>query len=328
MMSSLPSAHLAVSQVLKDDERMTDFLSVRDVPADDFNTIVDMALEIKRDAVPWSDRLKGKTLGMIFQKTSTRTRFSFEVGMTQLGGHAIFAQTQHTQMGIADMADEGKVISRYVDLIMARMMLNRDLVALAEGSEVPVINGCDERYHPAQALTDLMTIKEALGRTEDVKIVYVGIGNNVSNSLSMASAYCKAHFVLCVPELDPPAVDEEQLDILHASGCYEEIDDPAVAMKDADVVYTDTWINMEYFDDPAFAEEKERRIETFKRYQINEDLLKLSGRKTLIMHCLPAHKGYEVNETVLYHPDSVVFEQAENRLHAQKALMLWLLGEF
>ena len=306
---------------------MADFLCVRDVSADDFNTIVDMAIEIKQDPKPWSDKLKGKTLGMIFQKTSTRTRFSFEVGMTQLGGHAIFAQTQHTQLGIADMADEGKVISRYVDLIMARMMSNRDLVALAEGSEVPVINGCDELYHPAQALTDLMTIKEALGRTEGVKIVYVGIANNVSNSLSMASAYCKAHFVLCVPEFDPPAVDEEQLDILRASGYYEEIGDPAVAMKDADVVYTDTWINMEYFGNPAFAEEKERRIKTFKPYQINENLLKLSGCETLVMHCLPAHKGYEVNKTVLYHPSSVVFDQAENRLHAQKALMLWLLGE-
>ncbi|MBN1313077.1 MAG: ornithine carbamoyltransferase [Anaerolineae bacterium] len=306
---------------------MTDFLSVRDISADDFSTIVDLAIEIKRDPAPWSDKLKGKTLGMIFQKTSTRTRFSFEAGMTQLGGHAIFAQAQHTQIGIADMTDEGKVISRYVDLIMARMVANRDLVALAEGSEVPVINGCDERYHPAQALTDLVTIKEALGRTEDIKIVYVGIANNVSNSLSMASVYSKARFVLCVPEFDPPAVDEEQLDILQASGRYEQIDDLAAAMKDADVVYTDTWINMEYFDDPVFAEEKKRRIKTFKPYQVNEALLKLSGRRTLVMHCLPAHKGYEVNKTVLYHPDSVVFDQAENRLHAQKALMLWLLGE-
>ncbi|MBN1428351.1 MAG: ornithine carbamoyltransferase [Anaerolineae bacterium] len=306
---------------------MTDFLSVRDVSAEDFTTIIDMAIKIKQNPQLWSDRLKGKTLGMIFQKTSTRTRFSFEVGMTQLGGHAIFAQNQHTQLGIADMADEGKVISRYVDLIMARMTHNRDLVALADGAEVPVINGCDELYHPAQALTDLMTIKETLGHTEDVKIVYLGIANNVSNSLSMASVYSRAHFVLCVPEFDPPAIDEEQLDILRDTGYYEEIADPAVAMKGADVVYTDTWINMEYFDDPAFAEEKERRITTFGPYQVNEALLNLSGRRTLVMHCLPAHKGYEVNETVLYHPDSVAFEQAENRLHAQKALMLWLLGE-
>jgi ornithine carbamoyltransferase len=306
---------------------MTDFLKVRDISADEFTYIVDKAIEIKNDPEPWSEKLKGKTLGMIFQKTSTRTRFSFEVGMTQLGGHAIFAQTQHTQMGIADVADEGKVISRYVDLIMARLVANRDLVAMAEGSEVPVINGCDEIYHPAQALTDLMTTKEALGRTQDVKIVYVGIANNVSNSLSMASVYCAARFTLCVPEFDPPAVDEEQLDILRASGRYEEIPDPVRAMKDADVVYTDTWINMEYFSDPSFAQEKERRVAKFQPYQINEDLLKLSGRRTLVMHCLPAHKGYEVNDTVIYHPDSVVFDQAENRLHAQKALMLWLLGK-
>lgn len=306
---------------------MVDFIKVRDVTADEFNFIIDKAIEIKRNPEPWSDTLKGKTLAMLFQKTSTRTRFSFEVGMTQLGGHAIFAQTQHTQMGIADIADEGKVISRYANLIMARMVSNKDLVALADGSEVPVINGCDDRYHPAQALTDLMTIKEHLGHTDGLKVVYMGIANNVSNSLSMATEYAGGHFTLCVPEYDPPAVDEEQLDILKASGHYEETDDPDKAMKDADVVYTDTWINMEYFSDPAFAQEKERRIKKFQPYQLNEALLKKSGRKTLVMHCLPAHKGYEVNDTILYYPDSVIFDQAENRLHAQKGLMLWLLGK-
>jgi ornithine carbamoyltransferase len=306
---------------------MPDFIKVRDISADDFNFILDQALAIKGKPEPWADSLKGKTLAMIFQKTSTRTRFSFEVGMTQLGGHAIFAQTQHTQMGIADIADEGKVISRYTNLIMARMMSNHDLRALADGSEVPVINGCDDRYHPAQALTDLMTIKEKLGRTNGVKVVYMGVANNVSNSLSMATIYAGGRFTLCVPESDPPAVDQEQLDILRANDRYQETDDPAKAMKDADVVYTDTWINMENFSNPAYADEKQRRIKLFKPYQINEKLLKMSGRKTLVMHCLPAHKGYEVNETVLYHPDSVIFDQAENRLHAQKALMLWLLGK-
>jgi ornithine carbamoyltransferase len=303
------------------------FIKVRDVTPEAFNHMIDQAIAIKRDPDPWHDSLKNKTLAMIFQKTSTRTRFSFEAGMTELGGHAIFAQTQHTQMGIADIADEGKVISRYAQLIIARMMRNRDLVALADGSEVPVINGCDEIYHPAQALTDLMTVKEKLGRTEDVKIVYTGVANNVSNSLSMAAIYAGARFTLCVPEFDPPAVDEEQLAMLRANDRYEETDDPAEAMKDADVVYTDTWINMEYFTNPDFADEKERRIETFRPYQVNEDLLALSGRETLVMHCLPAHKGYEVNDTVLYHPNSVIFDQAENRMHAQKALMLWLLGK-
>lgn len=307
---------------------MQHFLSVRDVNADDFNLMIDKAIKIKNNQEAWSESLKGHTLAMIFQKTSTRTRFSFEAGMTQLGGHAIFAQTQHTQMGVeADIADEGKVISRYASLIMARMMFNRELVALASGSEVPVINGCDDRYHPAQALTDLMTVKEKLGRTEDVKVVYMGVANNVSNSLSMGSIYAGARFTLCVPEFDPPAVDEEQLEILRANDRYEETDDPAAAMKDADVVYTDTWINMEHFGKPEYADEKERRLKTFMPYQVNEDLLKLSGRDTLVMHCLPAHKGYEVSDTVIYHPNSVVFDQAENRLHAQKALMLWLLGK-
>ena len=306
---------------------MTDFLRVRDVSSDDFNWMIDQAIEIKANPEKWSDVLKGKTLAMIFQKTSTRTRFSFEVGMTELGGHAIFAQTQHTQMGMADIADEGKVISRYVALIMARMVYNRDLVALADGSEVPVINGCDDRYHPAQALTDLMTIKEKLGRTKDVKVVYMGVANNVSNSLSMGTIYAGGRFTLCVPEVDPPAVDGEQLAQLHANSLYEETSDPTEAMKDADVVYTDTWINMEHFNNPEYAAEKERRITQFQPYQVNENLLKLSGKDTLVMHCLPAHKGYEVNDTVLYTPNSVIFDQAENRLHAQKALMLYLLGK-
>jgi ornithine carbamoyltransferase len=306
---------------------MTDFLRVRDVPAADFCMILDKAVEIKANPDRWSDSLKGKTLAMIFQKTSTRTRFSFEAGMTQLGGHAIFAQTQHTQMGIADIADEGKVISRYAQLIMARMMYNHDLVSLAAGSEVPVINGCDDRYHPAQALTDLMTVQEKLGHTEGVKIVYMGVANNVSNSLSMATIYTGGQFVLCAPEFDPPAIDEEQLAILRANPNYSETEDVAKAMKDADVVYTDTWINMEHFNNPAYADEKERRLKLLMPYQINEDMVKLAGKDTLVMHCLPAHRGYEVNETVLYTPNSVVFDQAENRLHAQKALMLYLLGK-
>jgi ornithine carbamoyltransferase len=306
---------------------MTDFLRVRDVSPNDFNWMSDQAIAIKANPEKWSDALKGKTLAMIFQKTSTRTRFSFEVGMTELGGHAIFAQTQHTQMGMADIADEGKVISRYAALIMARMVYNRDLVALADGSEVPVINGCDDRYHPAQALTDLMTIKEKLGRTKDVKVVYMGVANNVSNSLSMATIYASGRFTLCIPEFDPPAVDEEQLAELRANPSYEETADPQAAMKDADVVYTDTWINMEHFNNPEYAVEKERRLSLFQPYQVNEDLLKFSGKETLVMHCLPAHKGYEVNDTILYTPNSVIFDQAENRLHAQKALMLYLLGK-
>lgn len=304
------------------------FIKVRDVSADAFNFMIDKGIEIKRDPGPWRDALKNHTLAMIFQKTSTRTRFSFEAGMTELGGHAIFAQTQHTQMGIADVSDEGKVISRYAQLIMARMLFNEELVALAAGSEVPVINGCDDRYHPAQALTDLMTVKEKFGRTEGLKIVYLGVANNVSNSLSMASIYAGANFTLCAPEFDPPAVDEEQLEMLRANPHYEENPDPEEAVQGADVLYTDTWINMEHFTNPEYADEKERRLRVFQPYQVNEHLLEQTGKDTtLVMHCLPAHKGYEVNETVLYHPNSVIFDQAENRMHAQKALMLWLLGK-
>jgi ornithine carbamoyltransferase len=304
---------------------MPDCITLKDYRAEDVQLIVDKAIEIKAQPEKWATSLAGKSLAMIFQKSSTRTRFSFEVGMTQLGGHAIFAQWATTQFAIADVPEEGRSISRYCDLIMARLLRNADLVALAEGSEVPVINGLTELYHPCQALADLMTVKEKLGRTEGVNVVYTGIANNVSNSLALCSIQTGANFTLAVPERHPPSLDEELLDMLKASGRYRETADLGAAMEGADVVYTDTWIDMEYFSDPAFAEEKQRRIDTFQPYQVNEALI--AGRETLVMHCLPAHKGYEVSETVLDSPNSVVFDQAENRLHAQKALMLWLLGK-
>jgi ornithine carbamoyltransferase len=304
---------------------MQDCITLKDFEADAVKHIIDKAIEIKKKPQKWANALSGKSLAMIFQKSSTRTRFSFEVGMTQLGGHAIFAQWATTQFGIADIPEEGRSISRYCDLIMARLLRNEDLVALAEGSEVPVINGLTELYHPCQALADLMTVKEKLGRTEGVNVVYTGIANNVSNSLSLCSIQTGANFTLCVPERHPPSLDEELLEMVKASGRYTETDDIKAAMENADVVYTDTWIDMEFFTDPAFAEEKQRRIDTFQPYQVNEALIE--GRSTLVMHCLPAHKGYEVSETVLGSPNSVVFDQAENRLHAQKALMLWLLDK-
>jgi ornithine carbamoyltransferase len=304
---------------------MQHVITLKDVEADAVKLIIDKAIEIKAEPEKWANSLSGKSLAMIFQKTSTRTRFSFEVGMTQLGGHAIFAQWATTQFTIADIPDEGRAISRYCDLIMARVRHNVDLVALAEGSEVPVINGLTELYHPCQALADLMTVKEKLGRLEGVNVVYTGIANNVSNSLSLCSIQTGANFTLAVPERHPPSLDEELLDTLNASGRYTETDDLQAAMETADMVYTDTWIDMEFFTDPAFADEKQRRIDTFQPFQVNEALIK--GRDTLVMHCLPAHKGYEVDETVLDSPNSVVFDQAENRMHAQKALMLWLLGK-
>jgi ornithine carbamoyltransferase len=305
---------------------MQHFLTLKEVSADVVNHIIDQSIQVKSDPEPWGDAMRGKTLAMIFQKTSTRTRFSFEVGMTQLGGHAIFADVSTTQLKVgADLADEARAISRYCDLIMARLKRHVDLRDMARGSEVPVINGLCEKYHPCQALADLMTVKEKFGRTEGVHIVYMGIANNVSNSLALASVYTGARFTLCVPEWDPPAVDEELIGMLKASDLYDENPDPQAAIQGADVVYTDTWVNMEYINDPAFAEEKARREKTFLPYQVNEALIK--GRDTLVMHCLPAHKGYEVSETVLDTPNSVVFDQAENRLHAQKGLMLWLMGK-
>jgi ornithine carbamoyltransferase len=287
--------------------------------------LIDKAIEIKKNQKKWSRALEDKTLAMVFQKTSTRTRVSFEVGMTQLGGHAIYLDWRTTQFTISDIRDEAKCLSRFVDIIMARLLKHEDLRKMADASEVPVINGLCEKYHPCQSLGDLMTIKEHKGKLKGLKVVYLGIGNNVSNTLSLGCVRTGMHFTLCVPEMDPLSIDKELLEEVRKSGLYEEEKDPKKAVEGADVVYTDTWVNMEFFTDPKFEKEKERRIKTCMPYQLNRQLVE--GTNALIMHDMPIHRGYEIDEWSIYSPNSIIFDQAENRLHIQKAIMLWLLGK-
>ena len=187
------------------------------------------------------------------------------------------------------------------------------------------MNGCCNRYHPMQGLADLITIQETFGRLEGICLTYVGVLNNVCNSLIAAGLKVGMKVIAVTPEINPAADDQALYAQARTAGLFEQTDDLRAALEKSDVVYTDTWLDMEFFTDPAFAEEKQRRIDTFQPYQVNEALVE--GRDTLVMHCLPAHKGYEVSETVLDSPNSVVFDQAENRLHSQKALMLWLLGK-
>jgi len=287
--------------------------------------IIDKSIEIKRNPEKYRNALEGKSLAMIFQKTSTRTRVSFEVAMTQLGGHAIFLDWRTTQFVLADIRDETSYLSRNVDCIMARLLKNADLQLMAEASLVPVINGCDEKYHPCQALTDLMTMKEKKGHLEGLKLVYIGVHNNVCNSLIEACTKLGVEITTVTPIIHEPALDEEIIEQAKKTGLYKTEKGVKKAVRDADFVYTDTWIDMELFLDPKFKEEKEKRIKLMMPYQVNSQLLAES--KALIMHDMPIHRGYEISGEAVESERSIIYEQAENRLYTAKAILLKLLGK-
>jgi ornithine carbamoyltransferase len=261
---------------------------------------------------------------MIFQKTSTRTRVSFEVAMTQLGGHAIFLDWRSTNLVLAEMKDEIRYLSRNVDAIMARVLTFDQVSEMGEYSYVPVINGCDNKYHPTQALADFLTVLEHKGHLEGINLTYIGIHNNVANSLIEGGTKLGMKITMVTPEINEASLDEELLDDAAKTGLYERTLDVRAAVAKADFVYTDTWVDMEFFLDPKFEAVKQQRIEKMLPFQINEELLK--GSKALIMHDMPIHTGYEITRGAIEHPNSVIFDQAENRLHAEKAVLLTLLG--
>lgn len=288
--------------------------------------IIDKAIEVKQNPEKYQKALDGKSLAMIFQKTSTRTRVSFEVAMTQLGGHAIYLDWRTTNFTIADIHDETKYLSRNVDCILARLLRNADLQVMAKASRVPVINGCDEKYHPSQVIADLMTMKEKKGKLLGLKLVYIGVHNNVCNSLIEGCTKTGVKIVTVTPIFNEPSRDDELLEEARKTGLYETTLDVKQAVKDADFVYTDTWVDMEFFNDPKFAAEKENRIRLMMPYQVNKELLK--GSNALIMHDMPIHRGYEISDDIIESPNSIIYEQSENRLYAAKAILLKLLGKF
>jgi ornithine carbamoyltransferase len=288
--------------------------------------IVDKGIEIKRNPEKYQDALKGKTLAMIFQKTSTRTRVSFEVAMAHLGGHAIYMDWRATNFTIADIYDETQYLSRNVDCILARLIRNSDLQVMSRASRVPVINGCDEKYHPTQAIADLMTMKEKRGTLKDAKLVYVGVHNNVCNSLIEACTKVGVKIVTVTPIFNEPSRDDELLESAKRTGLYISTLDLKEALKDADFVYTDTWIDMEFFQDPKYAEEKERRMKIMIPYQINRE--NLAGSNAWIMHDMPIHRGYEISSDLIEDPKSIIYEQSENRLYSAQAILLKLLGKY
>jgi len=298
-------------------------LTLKDWSPAQIEAVIEKSIEVKRSPERFRTALQDKSLAMIFQKTSTRTRVSFEVAMTQLGGHALYLDWRTTNFTIADVRDETSYLSRNVDCIMARLLRNSDLKAMAEASLVPVINGCDEKYHPCQAIADLMTIKERFGRLRGIKLVYVGVHNNVCNSLIVGCTKTGVEITTVTPIKNEPSLDRELMEAAEKTGLYKTTLDVRSAVKNADVVYTDTWVDMEFFLDPKYKEEKERRIRLMTPYQINSELLKDS--RALVMHDMPIHRGYEISGDIVESERSIIYEQSENRLYTAKGILLKLL---
>jgi len=301
------------------------FLNFKELDGEQLNKIIDNGINIKQNPEKYQDALDRKSCALIFQKTSTRTRVSFEVAMTQLGGHALFIDWRTTNFALADISDEVQYLSRNVDCIMARLMRNADLQKMAEASRVPVINGCDEKYHPSQAVADLITMKEKRGKLAGTKLVYIGIHNNVCNSLIEGCTKTDAKITTVTPVFNEPSRDDELLEEAEKTELWESTLDVKKAVRDADFVYTDTWVDMEFFTDPKFASQKEERVKLMMPYQVNKDLLRETS--AYVMHDMPIHRGYELTADMIENPRALIYEQSENRLYSAKAILLELLSK-
>ena len=295
-------------------------------PDEDVRQMLALARKVKQHRWEYQGQMQGNTLVMVFQKTSTRTRVSFEAGMTELGGHAINLDWRSSNFALTKIGFETRYLGRNAAMIMARLKDNADLREMEAASTVPLINGCCNLYHPCQALADALTIAEdRQGDIEGAKLTYLGVYNNVVNSLVSIARPLGIALTLVCPIMEDADVDSESRQRLLDAGLLTETLDVAAALETADYVYTDTWLNMEFFDDPAYAEEKTRRTELMMPYQINAQLM--AGSKAKIMHDMPIHVGYEITEEMVQHPHSIIYDQAENRLDAQKAIMLRLLNK-
>ena len=298
-----------------------DLVSIHDLSREETEQILDTAhiLKMKHKLGEIYHPLKGKTLGMIFQKSSTRTRVSFEVGMWQLGGYALFLGANDLQLNRGEtIADTARNLSRYLDGIMIRTFAHQDVIDLAEYSSVPVINGLTDLLHPCQVLADLFTIKEKKNNLVGLKLAYIGDGNNMAHSLMFGGAKMGMHIVICSPsgfEPDPEVTRLSKLDAAKSGATITIKNDPAEAVQAADIIYTDVWTSM------GMEAEYEQRLKIFSRFQVNGALLEKAKEDVLVMHCLPAHRGEEITDEVIDGIHSIVFDQAENRLHVQKAIM-------
>lgn len=298
-------------------------MNFKELSNQELNDLVTEGVEIKHDPEKYANALQNKSLALIFQKTSTRTRVSFEVAMTQLGGHALFVDWRTTNFDLSDLGDEIQYLSRNVNGIMARVLRNADLQKMMKASRVPIINGCDEMYHPSQAIADLITIKERKGSLKGVKLVYIGIHNNVCNSLIEGCTKTGVKLTTVTPIFNEASRDDKLLETAKKTGLWISTLNVKEAVKEADFIYTDTWIDMEFFTDSSFAEEKDKRIKQMIPYQINKELLKESN--AYIMHDMPIHRGYEISPEAIENPKAIIYEQAENRLYSAKAILLKLM---
>jgi ornithine carbamoyltransferase len=298
-----------------------DFVRIGTWNSEELKTALDLADELKelRKQREPHELLPGRMLGMIFQKPSTRTRVSFEVGILELGGYGLYLSANDLQLGRGEtIKDTGHVLERYLDAIMIRTFAQEDVEQLAEHADIPVINGLTDYAHPCQALADLMTIRERLGRLSGARLAYLGDGNNVCVSLMVGAARFGMRFVAATPkgyEPDANAVNAARRAAVQMGGTVELTRDPREAAHEADVLYTDVWTSM------GQEKESERRRKDLAGFQIDDQLLARAGPDAIVLHCLPAHYGEEITEEVLYGPHSAVWDQAENRLHAQKALL-------
>lgn len=300
-----------------------DLLSIQDLGSQEIFEIINLAEDIKANPAKYQDALKGKSIGLIFQKPSNRTRVSFEIGMFQMGGHSIYLGSSELGMGGREsVKDVACVLSRYLNGIVARTYKHEVIEELARYSSIPIINGLSDIEHPCQALGDIFTIEEKFGTLERITISYIGDGNNVLNSLMCLASKLGINMKVATPKNYAP--DKEVVKTARSfaakSGSNLDIsNDPRRAAKDADVLYTDVWVSM--------GQEKEaaKRIREFKSFQLNDKLVKLAKKTHAVMHCLPAHRGQEISDSVMDSRHSIVYDQAENRMHVQKAILLKLL---
>lgn len=295
-----------------------DLLAISDFSQQEILDLLEKSADLKDKRQKGIEHLplKGQTLGMIFNKHSTRTRISFEVGMFELGGHALFLTGDQLQLNRGEtIKDSAQVLSRYLNAILIRTYDHEEVVALAEHASIPVINGLTDLNHPVQILADIFTIKEKLGRIEGVKVAYVGDGNNVAYSWMLGASLMGMHLTIACPNSYRP----ESTPAMSGTGKVEILEDPFEAVKNADVIYTDVWISM------GQEEDTENKKKLLLPYQINQKLVDAAKKDVLVMHCLPAHREMEITSEVLDGKHSIVFDQAENRLHVQKAILETLL---
>ncbi len=304
---------------------MKNLISVKELGLKEIQDIFSLTDRLKKDRSKYYNALKGKVLGLIFQKPSNRTRVSFEVGIYELGGYSIYVRPYEIKLNVREsVGDVAKTLSRYLSCVVLRLYQHNDILEYVKYSSIPVINGLTDLLHPCQALTDIYTIMEKLHAFKDRTLVYVGDGNNVCHSLIYACAKVGLNLSIATPkEYEPNKfIVKDGFSLFKKSKARLFIvNDPYLAVKNADVIYTDVWASM------GQEKEAQERNKAFKEYQVNAKLMKLARKNCLFMHCLPAHRGLEVTDEVIDSKNSIVFDQAENRLHVQKAILLLLLGD-